>query len=112
MNGPHLNRLLSLEAPIRIADGAGGYVETWAVLGEHWAEVRSRTGRERDEAGVPISTVSYNIVVRSAPFGSTARPMPQQRFRDGQRLFVIQAVAERDREGRFLTCFADEELVA
>lgn len=112
MTGPQLNRRLYLEAPERVADGSGGYVETWKVLGEHWAEVRSRTGRERDEAGVPISIVSYNIVVRSAPMGSIARPMPQQRFRDGQRLFTIQAVAERDREGRFLTCFADEEVVA
>jgi head-tail adaptor len=112
MSSPHLNRRLSLEAPERVPDGAGGFSETWTVRGELWADVRSRTGRERDEAGVPISAVSYNIVVRGAPHGTAARPMPQQRFRDGQRLFVIRAVAERDPDGKYLTCFADEEVVA
>ncbi len=112
MTTPHLNRKLVLEAPERLPDGAGGYSESWVPMGEHWAEVRARTGRERAEAGVPVSAVSYNIVVRGAPYGSAARPMPEQRFREGTRLFVIQAVAERDPEGRFLTCFADEEVVA
>lgn len=112
MTIPHLNRKLVLEAPQKVADGAGGYTESWAVLGTHWAEVRSRGGRERAEAGVPVSSVSYKIVVRGASFGSASRPKPDQRFREGTRQFVIQAVAERDPEGRYLTCFADEEIVA
>ena len=112
MNTPRLNRRLALEAPERVPDGAGGYTENWVVLGEHWAEVSPRTGRERAEAGLPVSTVGYKIVVRGAPYGAVSRPMPKQRFRDGARVFVIQAVAERDPEGRFITCFAEEEVVA
>ena len=112
MNGPRLNRQLVLEGVVRSPDGAGGFGETWVVLGELWAEVVSRTGRERAEAGVPISTVSYRIVVRSAPAGAPSRPLPEQRFRDGSRLYVIQAVSERDADGRYLTCFADEEVAA
>ncbi len=111
-SAPLMNRRLTLEAPVRVPDGAGGYTENWVVLGEHWAEVRARTGRERAEVGVPVSAVSYNIVVRAAPYGAASRPLPEQRFREDTRLFVIQAVAERDPEGRFLTCFADEEVVA
>lgn len=112
MNAPQLNRRLDLEAPQRVPDGAGGFTESWVALGEHWAEVRARTGRERDEAGLPVSTVSYRITVRAAPVHSSARPMPQQRFRDGPRIFLIQAVAESDALGWYLTCFADEEVVA
>lgn len=111
MSIPHLCRKLVLEAPQQVPDGAGGYVESWAALGEHWVEISSRTGRERAEAGVPVSSASYKIVVRGAPFGSAARPMPDQRFREGTRLFVIQAVAECDPAGRYLICFADEEFV-
>lgn len=112
MSAPHLNRRLVLESPVRMPDGAGGFSDSWVVLGEVWAEMSTRTGRERAGAGGPVSAVSYRIVVRAAPFGAAARPMPEQRFREGVRLFVIQAVADRDPEGRYLTCFADEEVAA
>ena len=111
MTAPVLNRALLLEAPERVADGAGGFVEGWIVLGTLWAQVEARTGRETATAGAPISRMAWKIVVRGAPFGSPERPKPEQRFRDGDRVYVIQAVAERDTEGRYLTCFADEELV-
>lgn len=110
MSGPHLNRRLVLETPVRLADGAGGFTETWTVLGSLWAEVTARTGRERAVAGALVSSVAYGIVVRGALFGATGRPKPEQRFREGARVFVIQAVAERDPEGRYLTCFATEEV--
>lgn len=112
MKMPRLNRQLALETPERVPDGAGGYIETWSAVGDLWAEVSARTGRERSKAGVPVSSVSHRITVRSAPYGAAARPKPNQRFREGTRLFVIQAVTERDSDGRFLTCFADEEVTA
>ncbi len=112
MSAPRLNRELVLEAPVRVADGAGGFVESWVVMGTLWAEVGARTGRERAVDAGPVSAVAYRIVVRALPVGSAARPRPGQRFRDAARLFVIQAVSERDPDGRFLTCFADEEVAA
>ncbi|WP_170782621.1 phage head closure protein [Ruegeria lacuscaerulensis] len=112
MKTPRLNRKLVLEAPVRSADGAGGYTETWAALGTVWAEVTARSGSERSVAGVPISRVGYRIVVRGAPQGSSMRPSPDQRFSEGSRRFVIRAVAERDPRGQYLTCFADEEVAA
>ena len=111
MNVPMLNRPLVLETPERVPDGAGGYVEGWTALGTLWAQVEARTGRETATAGAPISRMAWKIVVRGAAFGAPERPKPEQRFRDGDRVYVIQAVAERDPEGRYLTCFADEELV-
>ena len=33
MSAPHLNRKLVLEAPIRVADRAGGFAETWEDAG-------------------------------------------------------------------------------
>lgn len=111
MNRVRLSRRLTLEAPQRSDDGAGGFTETWVPLGELWADVTARTGRERIEGTAPLSRMSYKIVVRGAPYGAPARPMPEQRFREDDRLFHIQAVADRDPEGRYLTCFADEEVV-
>ncbi len=111
MNDVHLNRRLELEDPQRTSDGAGGFNETWVTLGEVWAQVEARTGRERAGEDLSISTVGYRITVRGAPFGASSRPKPDQRFREGIRLFRIQAVAERDPAGRYLTCFAIEETV-
>lgn len=111
MSRPCLNRKLVLENNDRVPDGGGGFTEVWTPLGALWAEVTTRAGSARAEAGVPVSAVSYKIVVRGAQFGAVSRPVPGQRFRDGQRLFSIIAVAERDGAGMYLTCFAEEEIV-
>jgi head-tail adaptor len=49
-------------------------------------------------------------LTRAAPYGAPDRPKPEQRFREGERFFVIQAVAEDDVDGRYLTCFVTEEV--
>jgi head-tail adaptor len=112
MTAPRLNRRLMLESSQRLEDGSGGYNEVWVALGVLWAEVTPRTGREINDAGLTISSVSYKIVVQASPHGSLSRPRPEQRFREGSRVFLIQAVTEFDHDARYITCFADEELVA
>nr|WP_326297955.1 head-tail adaptor protein [Mesobacterium sp. TK19101] len=107
-----MTRALALEAPQIVADGAGGFVTTWAVLGTVWADVALRSGRAaRGGAGV-IGDAGYRITLRAAPVGSEGRPQAGQRFRDGTRVFRIEAVAEADALGRNLTCFASEEVAA
>jgi head-tail adaptor len=106
-----LTRKLVLEEPQKVSDGAGGFTEVWLALGVLWADVRAGTGREREAAGLfTVSTVPYRITVRAAPHGAPSRPKPDQRFRDGERLFRIMAVTERDAEGRYLECYAREEV--
>ena len=112
MKAPHLSRQLVLEAPERVSDGAGGYSTQWTALGTLWAEVSARTGREREVEGAQAALTGYRIVVRGAPVGDPARPRPEQRFREGSRVYRILAVAERDQAGRYLTCYAEEEVLA
>ena len=68
------------------------------------------------QAAPPVAaapgTVTYRITVRAAPFGAPRRPKPEQRLREGARVFRIAAVAEDDADGRYLTCFAQEEVPA
>lgn len=109
MSTPRLNRRLTLESPTLLPDEAGGYTQTWTPLGVLWAEVVARAGRESQTGGVPVSMVPYTIVVRGAPVGHPERPVPEQRLRDGARVFHIRSVTERDPTGRFLICMADEE---
>lgn len=109
---PELTRLLVLEAPERTGDGAGGFAEGWTALGTLWAEVKPGSGREREGEMVTLSRVPYRITVRGAPVGAASRPRAEQRFRDGARIFHVVAVTERDPQGHYLTCFAEEEVSA
>lgn len=112
MTAPRLNRKLVLEAPQRQADGAGGGAVVWTAIGTLWAAVDAGIGRERPGEFTTLSAVPYRITVRGAPQGAPSRPKPEQRFRDGGRIFRITAVTEADERGQYLTCFAQEEVVA
>ncbi|MFC5736369.1 head-tail adaptor protein [Sinirhodobacter huangdaonensis] len=110
MSAPRLTRRLVLEAPARVADGAGGFGAGWTVRGTLWAGMSAGSGRARAGEDVALGTLSWKIVVRAAPAGSPRRPEAGQRFRDGARIFAILAVAEADPGARYLTCFAREEV--
>ena len=109
MRPPVLNRRLVLETHVEDGDGAGGHVDHWLPLGTLWAELKAGPGREREGPGVPMGRVAYRATVPAAAPGSMARPRPDQRFREGDRVFVILAVAERGTDGAYLTCFCEEE---
>ncbi|WP_372604176.1 head-tail adaptor protein [Actibacterium sp.] len=106
---PKLSRRLVLEAPQRLPDGAGGFVQSWGPLGSMYAEVLPGSGREVAGQSVALSRLSYRITVRGAPVGASFRPKPDQRFREGDRIFRILAVTERDARAAYLTCYAEEE---
>lgn len=108
MRGLRLNRALLLEAPQRVADGAGGFAEGWQTLGTVWAEVRPGAGRMAGGIEVAVPVQALRITVRGVPQGHGLRPAPGQRFRDGARIYAIGAVTERDAAGRYLTCAAEE----
>ena len=106
-----LIRRLVLETAERVADGSGGHGEDWVPLGVVWADVRPRGGREDFVAGRPRPRVRYRILVRAAPTGAPSRPKPQQRLRDGARVFRILTVTEGDPAGRYLEIVAEEGLL-
>ena len=105
-----LTSKLVLERLEAAPDGAGGAHETWVQVGTLWAEVKPRSGREAlGEAG-QVSVTGFRIMVRGHPQGHSARPLPEQRFVDGGRVFRINSVTEADPGGRYLLCLCDEEV--
>lgn len=111
MMRPILNRRLVLEQPQDVPDGSGGFLREWVALGVLWADIRPSTGRERSSADLlTVSAVPLKITVRGAPNGAVRRPRPDQRFREGERVFPIISVIEADGDGKYLTCFAKEEV--
>ena len=105
-----LNRRLVLEAQVPQPDGAGGESRSWVRVGDLWADVTARRGRRLGRGGIAVSRGVYVVTVRGAPVGDPARPLPQQRFREGTRLYQIQSVAEQDSQGRYLACLTHEEM--
>lgn len=111
MRCPRLTRRLRLQERQRLADGAGGFSESWQVLGTLWAELVAGSGKERAAETGTTARVPYRITLRAAPLGNPRRPKPGQRFAEAGRIFHIEAVAERDEAGRYLICFATEEVL-
>lgn len=112
MSAPRLNRRLVLEEASRVADGGGGHRLTWVARGTLWGRIEAGTGSERAGEFVTLSSLPCRITVRAAPPGAPSRPRPEQRFREGTRVFRITAVTEADADGHYLTCFAQEEVPA
>jgi len=108
MRGVRLTRPLTLEAAVRVADGAGGYAEAWQALGTVWADVRAGSGREGTALGAAVPVQALRIILRGLPQGHVMRPAAGMRFRDGARLYRLLAVTEADAGGRYLVCAAEE----
>lgn len=104
MNRVHLGRRLVLEAPRDVADGAGGFRTVWENRGTVWAQFAPANPRETSLAERLDMRLSVGITVRAVPSDDPARPKPGQQFREGSRLYRIQAVTERDRRGLYLLC--------
>ncbi len=63
MSAPRLDRRMVLEAPLRVADGAGGFDLTWGVRGVLWAALIPGSGREAAGEEVRLAQTSYRITV-------------------------------------------------
>jgi len=107
-----LNRPMVLEEAQIMPDGAGGHSAAWVGLGTLWTELRAGSGREMSGENAPQGQMTYRIYLRAAPQGSPQRPRPDQRFREGERVFQILSVSEADPLGAFLLCHAREEVPA
>lgn len=107
-----LNRPMVLEEATVTPDGAGGHVTVWTALGTLWCELRAGAGSERRGLIAPEGRMLFRVFLRAAPQGSPQRPRPDQRLREGGRVFTILAVSEADPSGAFLVCTAREEVPA
>lgn len=109
MTSFNLNRKLTLQSPVAVPDGAGGYSNEWTPFGTLWAEIRPGRGNEFVLATLDVARVPLTIIVRGAPVGDDRRPRSDQRFVEGNRVYRILAVREIGADARYLSCVAEEE---
>lgn len=103
-----LTRRLALEARADAPDGGGGLAENWEARGVIWAAIRPVSARERFTGARPAAIVTHRATIRYAEFGAPERPVPDQRFREGARVFAIRGVTEADDRRERLHCWLEE----
>lgn len=92
-----LTRRLTLNVPIRVADGGGGSVRQWETRGALWASVRMRSGALRHTEFGRTPRLQVRIVTHGLPIGDRMRPSPGDRLREGGRSYEVQAVHDGPR---------------
>jgi SPP1 family predicted phage head-tail adaptor len=95
---------LALEMLQPVADGMGGYTETWVEIATVWGRIEPVSVAQRDFGTRPQPQVTHRILLRFRDDISTA-----MRLRKGARLFRLSAVHDPDETGRYLVCLAVEE---
>lgn len=105
----NMNRRFALEESFQAEDGAGGFIHQWIELGRHWVSIKMISGAERAFAGGDLAATKFRVYLRAAPVGSRMRPMPNQRFREGEQVFHIEAVADYGFGGKYLECRVRQE---
>lgn len=104
MNNPGLLRhRLVLEAPVESADGAGGVTRSYGAVATVWAEVTPVSAARAIEAERPGARTTHRIGIRFSSDITT-----RHRFRDGERVFRIVSLRDRDGRKRFLQIEAEE----
>lgn len=100
---------VTLESPIRVPDGEGGTVDTWAPLDppELYAHINRATARdlERSAGGAVLATASHVIEVPYHP-----QVTVHTRIVHGARIFQVTAVRDPDEAHRDLVIVAEELL--
>lgn len=99
----NLRRRVTLESQARAADGGGGVTLTWSPLADVWAEISNLGGGESFIAEGLQGKVSHQIIIRRR-----TDVVPAMRVRFGSRLFVIEAVLDRDGADPHLRILAEE----
>ncbi|WP_340109105.1 head-tail adaptor protein [Pikeienuella sp. HZG-20] len=107
-----LTRRLVLEERSAAPDGAGGVMEAWVERGVHWAAISPASARESAIGSRPVSTVTHKAFIRFADYGAPGRPVADQRFREGERVFAIRGVTEADDRRERLICWLEEGVLS
>jgi SPP1 family predicted phage head-tail adaptor len=102
-NPGSLNRRLTLEAPVESADGAGGVVREFETVATLWVEVMPVSAARAIEAERAGARITHRIGMRFTDDITT-----RHRFRDGERVFRIVSLRDRDGRKRFLAIEAEE----
>ena len=92
-----MNRLIVVQAPGKISDGAGGYVATYVDICTVYAAINPLTAKRKEEAKQSGINATHQIKIRyRIPLKSTWR------IKYGSRYFSISGIINPKEENKFL----------
>lgn len=95
---------LALQSLSRVADGQGGWTESWATEATVSAMIEPMKGYERFQAQQVQTPVTHKITIRYRSGVTT-----KKRFLFGSRVFEIKEVTNENEENRYLIIRALEQ---
>ncbi len=100
-----MDKRLELQRLVRTSDGQGGWTEAWETQCYLWAKLEPTKAYERYQAQQLETPVSHNITIRYL-----AGVTDKNRFKLGERIFVIKEVINVSEADTFLNIKAIERL--
>lgn len=97
-----LRHRVTVEAPLRVPDGAGGVIETWTTVATLWARIADHGGAEAFTADGISGRLTHQITLRPHP-----DLVPRNRIRSVSRTYHILAVRELGEPTSRLTCLCE-----
>ena len=98
-----LNKRVDIEKSVQIADGGGGFTESWQIFATVWASIEPLRGREDYDNSRIHGRTNYRIVIRYMPGIET-----KMRVNLKGRVFNINAVMNIDEANEMLELLAEE----
>ncbi|GAB1581394.1 phage head closure protein [Phyllobacterium phragmitis] len=95
---------LVLERLRPVADGIGGYTETWEEFATLWGRIEPVSDTARYFGAQPLEEITHRITVRFRDDIASG-----MRLRKGGRHFMILTVHDPDESGRYSLCRVREE---
>lgn len=99
-----LDRRVTIEAPVRTEDGAGGATVSWSHVATVWGRVETLSATERDRTGRLDGIATHRVTIR-AHSGVTSG----QRIVLGERILTILATRPAGRGDQYLVLETQEE---
>ena len=94
---------LVLEAPVEVADEAGGVRRDFAPVATLWGRIAPVSASPGWAAESPGAVVTHRVTLRARAGLDAA-----MRLRRGRRLFLIRAAFDPDERGRLTVCLCEE----
>lgn len=98
-----LRHLITIQEPVDVSDGQGGFTRTWSFVDKVWSHIEPLSSVERFQAQGLMPTVTHQIVIRYRSDITT-----KNRLLHGTRVFNIMGLYNADERDYAIVMHCEE----